>query len=400
MSVDDGQVPGARAEQAPEPTDAATAQEFVLRLRALKSWSGDPSLRELQRLTGLPRSTIADALDPRRTRLPPLNRVLTIVLACGVPAGAAEEWETAWKRIQMRQSRPAESVSPVAPSEFTQSEFTPSESTPSGPEFQGESEPDPDPSAGGRRFRVPRRPALLAALAAVVVAVLLVAANATDSASSPVAVTTSADGRIGYVARTTSDEQILSTSSVDLPVLHPVAADDALIVSVMLTSTSAGTVTVTDTAGNGYAVVGDVVDAYWHRTMIFAAFHAKPLNTADRISASYPKSSKYHIAVDEFQGITTAGPQAGASVPYDRNNSAFSTSAHPLACEAGELLVSAVGTNSGPAPDFVAGWQTLPVLKLSSYRLTTAYRFVTRAEKCAATGSTTAQWEAVAVTFR
>ncbi len=379
MSVDDteGQLPSSP----PDPAEVATPQEFVRRLRALKCWSGDLSLRELQRRTGLPRSTIADALDPRRTRLPPLDRVRTILAACGVPASMAEEWEAAWKRIQMQQ---------VALPEPAEPESAPEPAAPAAPSYA-----PPAP----RRSRLLRRPLLLGVTAATAAAVIVLSAYVTDGVSSPVPATSSADGRIGYVGRTTSDEQILSTTDVDLPVLHPVTADDALLVTMMLTSTSQGQVKVTDTAGNTYAMVGDVVDAYWHRTMIFAAFHAKPLDTADRITAAYPKSSKYHIAVDEFRGITAAGPQATASVKYDRNNTAFSTSSQPLPCDKGQLLVSAVGTNSGPAPVLVAGWQTLPELKLSSYRLTTAYQFVTTAGKCAATGTTTAQWEATLVGF-
>ncbi|GAA2151022.1 hypothetical protein GCM10009760_46010 [Kitasatospora kazusensis] len=414
MSVDDDQVslrssepsppPGPGAEQPPDPAGATTAQELVHRLRLLKSWSGDLSLRELQRRSGLPRSTIADALDPRRTRLPPLGRVLAIVEACGASKGAVEEWEAAWRRIQLRPPLAADLPpgDPVLPEPGSEPEDEledgPEDEPGDGPGNEVEDGPGSGPRSGGR-VRGRRRPVLFLVAAALTAAALLGWSASTDRAEAPVASTSSADGRIGYVARTADDFQILGTSGVDLAVLHPVAAGDALVVSMMLTSTSAGPVKVTDTAGNGYSLVGDVVDAYWHRTMVFAAFHAKPLNTADRISFGYPKSSKYQIAVDEFQGLTAAGPQATASSVYDHNSTGFSTSAHPLACAPDDLLLSAVGTNSGPAPIFASGWQTLPVLKLSSYRLTTAYRFVTSAEKCAATGTTTAQWEATALTF-
>jgi hypothetical protein len=39
------------------------------------------------------------------------------------------------------------------------------------------------------------------------------------------------------------------------------------------------------------------------------------------------------------------------------------------------------------------------VLKLSSYRLTTAYQVGGKDERCAFTGATTAQWAAAIVTF-
>ncbi|GAA1234634.1 hypothetical protein GCM10009665_26060 [Kitasatospora nipponensis] len=78
----------------------------------------------------------------------------------------------------------------------------------------------------------------------------------------------------------------------------------------------------------------------------------------------------------------------------------FSTSSVQLNCGRGDLLVSVVGTNTGTAPQFTPEWQSLPVLKLSSYQLSTAYRTIPAAQSCAATGLTTAQWGAVAVTFR
>lgn len=215
----------------------------------------------------------------------------------------------------------------------------------------------------------------------------------------PAVQSTSPDGKVRFVGRAASDAQILSTTSVDVPIIHPVAQGDDLIVSLTLTATSPGQVSLTDTAGNSYAKVGDVVDAYWHRTMIFAAFGVKALGTADRVSASYPASSKYHIAVDEFHGINGTSAHAEDSSVYEQNSKAFSTSRHNLTCKPGDLLAAAVATNSGPAPVFTQGWQTLPILKLSSYRLTTSFSFVDAEGKCAASGKTTAQWEATAVVF-
>ncbi|GAA1961621.1 hypothetical protein GCM10009838_17830 [Catenulispora subtropica] len=211
---------------------------------------------------------------------------------------------------------------------------------------------------------------------------------------------TSADGVVRFIGRVGSDAQILSTTSVDVPVENPVTTGDTVIVSLGLTSTSAGAVTVTDSAGNVYTPVGDVVDAYWHRTLIYAAFKAGALKTADRITATYPRSSKYHIAVDEFRGVTGVGASASGSNVYEQNASSFTTSKTPLNCKRGDLFVAAVASNSsGVPPRFSAGWQTLPILKLSSYRLTTAFQYVTDDGKCAATGQTRAQWEAIAVVF-
>ncbi|MGF1428430.1 hypothetical protein [Kitasatospora sp. LaBMicrA B282] len=83
----------------------------MCRLRALKAWSGNPSLRELERRTGLPRSTLSGDLSPQRSSLPPLDRVLTLATASGVPAGELACWQSAWQRIQVRQ----QSAEPPAP---------------------------------------------------------------------------------------------------------------------------------------------------------------------------------------------------------------------------------------------------------------------------------------------
>lgn len=101
--------------RAPDPAAATTPQEFVQQLRLLKAWSGEPSFRQLERTTGLPRSTLAQALDSRQDRLPPLDRIVAIVRALGTPAGTAQLWVDAWKKIQMLRCLP----SPVARSGLT-----------------------------------------------------------------------------------------------------------------------------------------------------------------------------------------------------------------------------------------------------------------------------------------
>ncbi|MBD0669768.1 response regulator transcription factor [Streptomyces sp. CBMA156] len=107
-------VPGAAgAPSAPDPATATTPAEFVRQLRLLKAWVGEPSLRRLERRTGLPRSTLARSLDVRHNRLPPLERVITIVRACGVPAAAADHWADHWRRIQMLACLPQDTAEPA-----------------------------------------------------------------------------------------------------------------------------------------------------------------------------------------------------------------------------------------------------------------------------------------------
>lgn len=201
-----------------------------------------------------------------------------------------------------------------------------------------------------------------------------------------------------WIARPASDAQILTTTEVVLPIINQVQRGDALIVTMMLTSTCPGPVVASDTRGNRYRLISDVTDSSRHRVVIIAAFGVASLTTADSVSLGYPQSSKYHISVDEFRGITTPVQHAEAS--GNSGGSAFSTSADPSACTTGDLVVAAVGTNTGTAPAFTEGWTTLPVLKLSSYRLTTAYQVATTSDRCAATGHTTGQWGAVLATFR
>jgi hypothetical protein len=98
--MSDGELRGARA---PNPLSARTVEEFGARLRQLKVWAADPSFAELQRRTGIPSSTLADALSPRRTRLPRLDVVRLLVRACGGGAEDVASWEFGWRRLQERQ---------------------------------------------------------------------------------------------------------------------------------------------------------------------------------------------------------------------------------------------------------------------------------------------------------
>jgi tetratricopeptide (TPR) repeat protein len=88
-------------------------EEFVLALRALKVSVGNPSLQELRRKSGVARSTLADALNPRRAELPRLDVVLALVRACGCGPEEAEQWRARWRRAaqdadEVRLRRPAQ----------------------------------------------------------------------------------------------------------------------------------------------------------------------------------------------------------------------------------------------------------------------------------------------------
>ncbi|MFD9560597.1 helix-turn-helix domain-containing protein [Streptomyces sp. NPDC059994] len=430
--------PGPDGGGLPDPGALGTVGEFVGALRALKAVES-LSLRELQRRTGLPRTTIAHALNDERPSLPPWDRVQALLRAFGVRGEALASWKDAWTRIRLDSAKSAGGDGEPEPEAAEQ----PAE-PPEG-EVQQAGAAEPEVSAVPRARIRPGRRALMhgsllgvgAVLGAVAVFGLVGSAGGSPGGGGPVEAETcppatasrsadpglpvSADPRLpasadpgrspssgsparvvrarpAWVGRPASDAQILSDTDVDLPVTSPVTGGDALIVSVMLTSTCPGPVTVTDTQGDRFRVAGEVTDTRRHRTLLLAGFHVHALTTADSIRVVYPSASKYHIAVDEFRGVSTVVARAEAH--GEAGGTAFTTSHSRVECAPGDLVVAAVGTNSGTAPVYSTEWSALPVLRLSSYRLSGAYRVAPADPSCAATGTTTAQWGAVVVAFR
>lgn len=414
----------------PDPGTLTTVGEFVQALRVIKAVES-LSLRELQRRSGLPRTTIAHALNGERPSLPPWDRVLALLRAFGVPEGELGRWKDTWTRIRLTSTREAAvEAGAEAGAEQVVTLIEPPAHAAATVEAAAADRADV-PQAPRARFGPRKRLVVPAGLLAVGVGVgAAVVFGMTGASKSPdhtsagaVAAATCSPGLGGqvseplppkptqgeavpeppkqhpaWVARPASDAQILDDTDVDLPITTPVRAGDALVVSVMLTSTCPGRVEVTDTKGDEFRVAGDVTDARRHRTMVFVGFRVHPLTTADTIRVMYPHASKYHVAVDEFRGISEVVGHAESH--GEAGGASFSTNYVKLDCAPGDLLVAAVGTNSGSAPTFVGDWTALPVLRLSSYRLSTAYRIAPQDRACAATGRTTAQWGALAVSFR
>jgi tetratricopeptide (TPR) repeat protein len=106
----------------PLPDDVVDVADFVRALRALKLWAGDPSLEVLRRRTGVATSTLSDAFNPQRRRMPSLELVRALVRACGADAAQAARWERAWRALRERTDaalpsavpRPSQSSSPAA----------------------------------------------------------------------------------------------------------------------------------------------------------------------------------------------------------------------------------------------------------------------------------------------
>lgn len=96
-----------QAARPPWPDPGGTPAQYVYMLRALRAWAGNPGRRETRQRLGtwrsLPKSTMYDALSPRRVTLPPLNSVRSILLTCLDDEGAVEEWVSAWQAISFRE---------------------------------------------------------------------------------------------------------------------------------------------------------------------------------------------------------------------------------------------------------------------------------------------------------
>jgi tetratricopeptide (TPR) repeat protein len=76
-----------------------TAAEFLDLLRLLRVAAGNPSLGVLSRRTQIPRTTLHDALNVKRSTVPPLELVTRLVSACGCAPAEVAEWAKAWRAV-------------------------------------------------------------------------------------------------------------------------------------------------------------------------------------------------------------------------------------------------------------------------------------------------------------
>ncbi|GAB2809125.1 ATP-binding protein [Lentzea nigeriaca] len=89
----------------PRPDEAHALDELIAQLRALKVWAGNPSLRQMEKLSGLARSTLADALNPRRKTAPTLEVFRGLLRAFSVREDEIAPWLAAWRRVQAEPAR-------------------------------------------------------------------------------------------------------------------------------------------------------------------------------------------------------------------------------------------------------------------------------------------------------
>lgn len=103
----------------PDPGLPRDQAQFIADLNLLRAWAGSPSYAELARLSGIPRSTLADVLGNKRKWLPSLDLVVQVVKALGCTPSEAERWSTAWRWLATRHARrlagSADAATPAEP---------------------------------------------------------------------------------------------------------------------------------------------------------------------------------------------------------------------------------------------------------------------------------------------
>ena len=177
---------------------------------------------------------------------------------------------------------------------------------------------------------------------------------------------------VGYVARVASDATAVPSgtgrsSTITVHPAHDTLPGDSLIISMMVSSTTYGNVTATDTAGDTFTTVSDVNDGGGagggDRELILAAYKTRGLNLADSVTVTYGKSAEDHVAIDEYSGIkaadTATGSPGTASIGF---NSGAITTTRP-----GELIVAAAGIQKSTTAAFTSpGLATLPLLQVAT----------------------------------
>src|SRR5216684_4089922 len=203
----------------------------------------------------------------------------------------------------------------------------------------------------------------------------------------------------GFVRRIASATAAAGGTSIALTVGAPgVAAGDAVVVSVLLSSTSSitGALFATDTAGNLYTIARDVNDgSAGDRVVVLVALNVKALAATNQITLKVPSAGEIHASADVFAGVTGIDTSAGASA------STTTFSAGPVTTsQTPEILVGAVGMESGSSPTWAAAWSPLPALAISSDYLDSAYQVVNTTGPFTATGTTRGTWMAAIVALK
>jgi hypothetical protein len=219
------------------------------------------------------------------------------------------------------------------------------------------------------------------------------------AASNEVSATPQVPPSAAYVRRIASVTAATGGTSISLTVGSPgVVGGHAIVVIALLSSTSSitGALSASDTAGNLYSVGRDVNDgSAGDRLVVLVAVNVKALAATNQITLKVPSSGEIHASADEYAGVSGIDTSAGATA------SSTSFSAGPVnTAQSPEILVGAVGIESGTTPTWAAGWSGLPALAISSDYLGSAYQIVNTNGPFTAAGTTRGTWMAAIVALK
>ena len=170
----------------------------------------------------------------------------------------------------------------------------------------------------------------------------------TDAIGTPTSIGTGSHSAAGTIA------------SLAVPVTVAVPLDNTVIVTAVMSTTAANTITVTDSVGNTYTKNADVADSGPTRTVVFSAPVTAALSTSNSVTLHFSTSFRY-VFVSNFQvsGLVVAVSAVDQSATNSNTSGSVSASVGPTptTTQANELLIGALGLNinSGNVPTFTAG---------------------------------------------
>ncbi|GAA1945801.1 helix-turn-helix domain-containing protein [Kitasatospora viridis] len=370
----------------------AAVAEFAAALRQLRLRAGQPSFRAMAGATGaISHTTLHEAASG--TRLPSWPTTRSYVQACG---GSEPEWHERW--LAAAQAGAVPEPADLPPTTVPAVPAADGGSDEPGRDEPGQDEPAPPlhPRKPARALR--RRRLLVLTHALALAAGAAIGAGAVPAGHGPTgAAAGEPPAAPGYVARIASATGAVYATSTKLPVTHPVAAGDTLVVPVMLTNTHDGTVSATDSRGNTYTTAADQPDGgAGDRTLILTAVAVKALTTSDTITLSYPSTGEQHVAVDELANVGAVDQHAAAT---GGAGTGFDSGPTPPTATRSELVFAVAGVQGGAAVAWSDGFTALPTLFVSQDQLATGYETVGAPGSYAAAGTCDHQWMAAAVAF-
>ena len=225
------------------------------------------------------------------------------------------------------------------------------------------------------------------------------------SSTATTSITVGALPGVGYVGRIASDASapVGGTRTVGVHSATDTEPDDAIVVSVMVTSAGYGNVTATDTAGDVFTKVADISDggggAGSDRTVILAAFKTRGLNLSDTVNVVFPNAAEHHVTIDEYSGIKGVDTSISQTGP---NTTSF-TSGALTPSHAGDMLVAVAGLQNSTTPSLTSGWTALPSLSVPTGQnpdwLITGYHTASGTGASTASGTSNGVWMAAQAAF-